>query len=244
MIPFRPDRRKFLKLSANVAGASLVLGINWGCSTESADADDAHPGQFVPNAWLRIDREGVITVIVAESEMGQGPFTALPMMVAEELEAPWHSIRVQRAPLKSIYGYQITGGSNSVRKGWGALREAGAIAREILLQAAADSWQIPKEACRAERGEVIHTESGKRYRHPGVPLRPCMIDPPRCPHPALPLPIVHHRQKALGAKLASSRVGEPGRGGLVAGSATHSARELGIERNGDSRDRHTAILLP
>jgi isoquinoline 1-oxidoreductase beta subunit len=162
MNEFRPDRRKFLKLSAGIAGASLVLGINWSCSAESPRGASPYPDEFVPNAWLRIDPQGRVTVIVAESEMGQGPFTALPMMVAEELEVPWDSIYVERAPLKAVYGRQITGGSRSVRKGWGTLREAGAIARELLLQAAADRWQLPStEACQAEQGVVVHQASGQ-----------------------------------------------------------------------------------
>jgi isoquinoline 1-oxidoreductase beta subunit len=138
-----------------------VLGINWSCSAEPPQGASPYADEFVPNAWLRIDPQGLVTVIVAESEMGQGPFTALPMMVAEELEVPWNSIRVERAPLKAVYGRQTTGGSTSVRKGWGTLREAGAIARELLLQAAAERWQLSTEACRAEQGAVIHKASGQ-----------------------------------------------------------------------------------
>ena len=161
MKDFRPDRRKFLKLGAGAAGASLVLGINWSCSAEPQTGSADASGEFVPNAWLRIDSDGRVTVIVAESEMGQGPFTLLPMMVAEELEIAWDDVQVERAPLKPVYGYQLTGGSSSIRKGWATLREAGAIARQLLLQAAANSWQVPVESCRAEYGRVTHAESGR-----------------------------------------------------------------------------------
>jgi isoquinoline 1-oxidoreductase beta subunit len=162
---FRPDRRKFLKLGAGVAGASLVLGINWSCSAESPQSADESADEFVPNAWLRIDSEGKVTVIVAESEMGQGPFTLMPMMVAEELEVPWDSIRVERAPLKPVYGYQLTGGSSSIRKGWATLREAGAVARQILQQAAANSWQVPIASCRTELGRVVQAETKQQFTY-------------------------------------------------------------------------------
>jgi len=160
MTPFRPDRRRFLKLGAGTTLAGLVLGINWSCVNDTPEP--GHAGAFAPNAWLRVDPQGRVTVIVAESEMGQGPHTALPMLVAEELEVDWADVRVERAPLKKVYGFQLTGGSNSVRKGWGTLREAGAIAREILLQAAARDWGVPVETCRAESGRVVHTASGRR----------------------------------------------------------------------------------
>ncbi len=162
MNTFRPDRRKFLKLSAGAAGTSLVLGINWSCSADAPEGSRPATGEFIPNAWLRIDNQGLVTVIIAESEMGQGPFTSLPMLVAEELEVTWDAIRVERAPLEPGYGYQLTGGSNSIRKGWGTLREAGAIAREMLVLAAADSWQVSPAACRAEQGMVIQESSGAR----------------------------------------------------------------------------------
>ncbi len=163
MIPFRPDRRRFLKLGTGVAGVGLVLGVNWSCS---GDTNGQGPSEtFVPNAWLRIDPQGKVTVLVAESEMGQGPYTALPMLVAEELEVDWADIRIERAPLKTVYGFQLTGGSNSVRKGWDTLREAGAIAREILRQAAADHWGVALQACRAESGRVLHQAGGRELAY-------------------------------------------------------------------------------
>lgn len=159
---FRPDRRRFLKLGVGIAGASLVLGVNWSCSADQPEADLTDSGEFVPNAWLRIDSDGLVTVIVSESEMGQGTYTALPMMVAEELEADWQRVRVEHAPLEPVYGYQSTGGSTSVSNAWSTLREAGAIARTLLLQAAAQRWQVSVDACRAEQGQVLHPDSGRK----------------------------------------------------------------------------------
>ncbi len=148
---FNPGRRRFLKASAAAAGGSLLIGINWSVAADAAPADDA---EFQPNAWVALHADGRVEITVAESEMGQGPYTLMPMLVAEELEVPWSSIRVLRAGIDPVYGFQLTGGSTSIRKGWVLLREAGAIARQILLQAAARQWQVPVEQCRAEQGRV------------------------------------------------------------------------------------------
>ena len=159
MYSFNPDRRRFLKISGGIAGSSLLIGLNWGCSTD--DGLDKKQESFSPNAWLRITPDDLITVIVAESEMGQGPYTLMPMMVAEELEVSWDQIRVERASVDPVYGYQMTGGSSSIRKGWSTLRQAGAIAKEILLRAAALEMAVPYSECRAESGRVEHPGSGK-----------------------------------------------------------------------------------
>jgi isoquinoline 1-oxidoreductase beta subunit len=165
MKSFSPDRRKFLKVSASAAGASLVLGINWSCSQEEETGEKVQHDTFSPNAWLRLDPQGTITVIVAESEMGQGPYTLMPMMVAEELEVDWRQVSVEHASLDPVYGYQMTGGSSSIRKGWGTLREAGAIAREILLAAGALSLSVPVAECTAKLGQVIHNPSGRNINY-------------------------------------------------------------------------------
>ena len=148
MYSFNPDRRRFLKISGTIAGSSLMIGLNWGCSPEGGIGNKQRA--FSPNAWLRITPDELITVIVAESEMGQGPYTLMPMMVAEELEVDWEQIRVERASVDPVYGYQMTGGSSSIRKGWGTLRQAGAIAREILIHSAAKKLSMPVEELLAD----------------------------------------------------------------------------------------------
>ena len=150
------DRRNFLKLASTAVGSSLVLGINWGCSSDTGEKTDVEDEAFVPNAWLRITEDNQITVIVAESEMGQGPYTSMPMMVAEELEVEWDSVQIERASVDPVYGYQMTGGSSSVKKGWGTLRQAGAIAREILIYSAAKKLSLPAAEMFAENGYVVH----------------------------------------------------------------------------------------
>jgi isoquinoline 1-oxidoreductase beta subunit len=157
---FNPDRRSFLKLSSVAAGSSLIIGINLGCSPSNSTISD-HSG-FQPNAWLRISSDESVTVVVAESEMGQGPYTLMPMMVAEELEVSWDKVLVERASVDPVYGYQMTGGSSSIRKGWKTLRQAGAVAREMLVKAAALTFKVEVEQCRAKKGYVFITENGKK----------------------------------------------------------------------------------
>ncbi|MEJ2395035.1 MAG: molybdopterin-dependent oxidoreductase [Candidatus Thiodiazotropha sp.] len=182
MNAFRPDRRRFLKLSAGAAGASLVLGVNWSCSREEPAGTDIEGDSFAPNAWLRIDSSGEVTVFVAESEMGQGPYTALPMLVAEELDVDWSRISIEHAPLDPVYGLQLTGGSRSIRKGWKRLREAGAVARKMLLQAAAHQWHVPVEECRALQGKVTHGRTGEVLEYGALSASAALLPIPETAH--------------------------------------------------------------
>jgi isoquinoline 1-oxidoreductase beta subunit len=152
-------RRDFIKMSS-VAGAGLVLAFYLPSKDEVAD--DA---AFVPNAWLKIDTDGTVTVTVARSEMGQGVQTSMPMIVAEELDADWSKIRIVQADAHPTrYGSMSTGGSFSVRGSWMALRTAGATAREMLLTAAAQTWGVNKSTCRAENSAILQS-SGKRLSY-------------------------------------------------------------------------------
>src|SRR5437867_5168302 len=147
------DRRDFLKLGA-AAGGGLFLGVY----LPEARAQAAPQGPFQPNAFLRIAPDDTVTIWVARSDMGQGVRTALPMIVAEELDADWGRVRVQQADAHpSRHGRMMTVGSSSVRGGaWLPLRKAGAAAREMLVAAAAARWGVSAAGCRTERGRVIH----------------------------------------------------------------------------------------
>lgn len=153
------SRRTFLKV-ASVAGGGLMLGFRL------AAADEARAYEsFEPNAWLRIAPDGIVTVIYGRAEMGQGSSTALPMIVAEELEADWTTVRWEQAdahPTK--YGNMSTGGSQSVRRFWTQLRTAGATAKTMLISAAAQMWNVDPASCRATKGAVTHP-SGKRLTY-------------------------------------------------------------------------------
>ncbi|HAV23382.1 MAG TPA: hypothetical protein DCX46_07790 [Bacteroidetes bacterium] len=149
------SRRDFMK-SASAAGAGLVLSF-YLPSKETVLLAEPLAESFSPNVWLKIDPSGVVTITVAKSEMGQGARTYFPMIVAEELEADWGSIRVEQAPAHpDKYGSQSTGGSTGVRTSWDKLRKAGATAREMLISAAAQTWSVDRSTCYAEKGKVIH----------------------------------------------------------------------------------------
>jgi isoquinoline 1-oxidoreductase beta subunit len=158
-------RREFLQV-ASAAGGALVIGFTFPACAPAG----APPGPpLEPNAWLRIGTDESILVIVDRSEMGQGVATSLPMLLAEELEADWSMIRIAFAPADPIYnnllfGMQGTGGSSSVRAAWTALRQAGAAAREVLISAAAQTWNVDRSECRAERGAVLHAD-GRRLTY-------------------------------------------------------------------------------
>ena len=117
--------------------------------------------------WIRISSDDTITLIVPSSEMGQGVNTSLPMIIAEELDANWKSIRTETAPANSDYknpegfGPQITSGSKSVKGFWYLLQETGAAAREMLISAAAQRWNVPHEECETKLGHVIHKNTNK-----------------------------------------------------------------------------------
>lgn len=166
----RVDRRNFLKASAG-AGGALVLGLVLpGCSGDEAEAvplqRDLPAGALAPNAFLRVEPDGGVLVMIPSSEMGQGVFTSLAMLVAEELGADWARVRAEHAPAHVAYANpsaknQTTGGSNSVHGFFLPLREAGATARDMLMRAAAARLQVPVDELRAADGIVLHVPSGR-----------------------------------------------------------------------------------
>jgi isoquinoline 1-oxidoreductase beta subunit len=166
----RVNRREFLKVSAGIGGGFLIALYLPGCGSDKtgANAATADPkGTFNPNAWVRIAPDGQVTIEVGSSEMGQGVMTAIPMLLAEELDADWEKVSAEFAPADKAYtnpiiGQQLTGGSSTVRSFWRPVREAGAAAREMLIQAAAETWGVAPDSCQAERGTVVHPDSGRR----------------------------------------------------------------------------------
>lgn len=163
-IRFDRRRRRFL-LGSAAAASALTLGFVLVSHQRGEKDSRKEASAFRPNAWLRIDAQGKVTVVVAKSEMGQGVWTALPMLVAEELEVDWQSVRVEQASSDPVYGHQITGGSSSVRSSWDTLRTAGATARTMLIAVAARAWQVSPDSCNARDGIVRHTASGRQLAY-------------------------------------------------------------------------------
>ena len=172
------SRRRFLATSA--AGGGLLLGVAVSGCDQSASgkalirkmaAEEQPPAEigFLPNVFLHIASDDTVTIQLPSSEMGQGVATALPMLIAEELQAAWNNIRTEFAPAHKAFANpnmrnQLTGGSNSIRGFWRPLREAGASAREMLIEAAALTWQVDKAHCSASQGKVWHTPTNRSLR--------------------------------------------------------------------------------
>jgi len=162
-------RRALLKGSA-VLGAGLVIGFRLPLDAAAQPAQTT-PGVFAPNQWLRIDRDGIVTITNSVPEMGQGAMTATPMIIADELDADWSKIRTEQAPANPklyanpVTGNQSYGGSRGVRDHLEMWRKAGAAARQMLKQAAAQEWNVPESEVETEPGVVIHRPSGRRLMY-------------------------------------------------------------------------------
>ena len=156
-------RRDFLKTGAT-GTAALVIGFAWSPDVSAQEAQERKPKNPF-DAWVRIESDGRVRLILAKSEMGQGVTTSLPMILAEELAVDWKQVSVEQAPTDpSVYEHG-TGGSGSVRTSWLPLRQAGAAAREMLVQAAAEQWHVTPATCHAEHGAVVHGPRTKRLAY-------------------------------------------------------------------------------
>ena len=158
---YKLSRRNFMKLGIGT-GVALVIGVSY---KSCGNVKNIENNNFKPDIWISIEPNNTITVTITESEMGQGVFTTLPMMVAEEMDADWKQMRAVPALADRKYGYQKTGGSSSLRNNWKKLRMAGAAAREVLLLAAANKWNVKKHDCLTETGFVINTKTNARLNY-------------------------------------------------------------------------------
>lgn len=173
------SRRAFLATGAAAAGA-LVIGVPLG-----AEAASRTVLEFAPNAFLRIARDGAVTLIVPYVEMGQGTYTSVPMLIAEELEISLDAVMVEHAPANDalyanpIVGDQETDGSLSMRAAWEPMRRAGATARQMLIAAAASVWGVDAAECLARDGSVLHAASGRRIGYGDLVERAATLPVPR-----------------------------------------------------------------
>jgi CO/xanthine dehydrogenase Mo-binding subunit len=156
-------RREFIKV-VGLSGGGLFLASYVPLQDVFAKPGD-DPKIFAPSVYLKINSDGVVTIIVHRSELGQGVKTALPMLIAEELEVDWEKIEIEQADADKKYGSQTTGGSTSIRRNWEPLRVAGATARVMLITAAANKWNVAIENCEAEKGFVINKLNNEKLSY-------------------------------------------------------------------------------
>jgi isoquinoline 1-oxidoreductase beta subunit len=173
-------RRSWLKAAG--AGGALLLTVQLPLAATKAVAKGAPPATF--SAVVRIGADDVVTLVMPRVEMGQGTYTALPMLIAEELEVDLARVRLEHAPADDkLYGrpdvgVQVTGGSNSIRTAWLPMRQAGAAARLMLVSAAAQAWGVDVSACKTHNGSVLHPASGKRLRYGELAARAAQLPVP------------------------------------------------------------------
>jgi isoquinoline 1-oxidoreductase beta subunit len=148
------SRRSFLRVSA-LAGGGIVIG-SYLVETESPAQQPPAPPAIDPTAFIKISPDGTVTLVSRNPEIGQGIKTMLPMLIAEELDIDWKSVKVEQADLDSPYGMQTTGGSRAVSNNWVPMRQVGAAGRQMLIAAAAKQWNVPESECFTSNGRVYH----------------------------------------------------------------------------------------
>ena len=185
-LPRRPvelDRRQVLKGGLAV-GAGLVIGFHWTPRAAARMQAEGAAGELVPNAFVRIAPDSTVTVLSKHIEFGQGTYTGLATVLAEELDADWSQVRVEAAPADAsryanlFFGIQGTGGSTAMANSWEQMRKAGATARALLVAAAAEAWEVPAEAVTVEKGVVRHDPSGRSARFGELVERAAELEPP------------------------------------------------------------------
>src|SRR5258706_14029617 len=163
-----PSRRAFLQAGIAASGG-LLLSVRLPALIGEAEAENAN--SFSPNAFVRIERDGRVILTMPYVEMGQGTYTSIPMLIAEELEVDLKQVLLEHAPpderryANPLFGVQATGNSNAIRGSWQPLRQAGAAARTMLVSAAAKRWDVDPASCRAQSAEVLHPPTGRRIKY-------------------------------------------------------------------------------
>ena len=179
-MPSPLTRRDFFGHAAGAASLLVAFRI-----PIAVAASNVKGGIYAPNAFIRMDGQGAITLIIPQVEMGQGTYTSLSMILAEELDADWKLVRVEHAPpdeklyANPTFGVQATGNSNSVRAFWKPLRQAAATTRACLIEAAARGWNVPASECRAQEGKVVHERSGRSAEYASLVARAATVTPPK-----------------------------------------------------------------
>ncbi|WP_258105259.1 xanthine dehydrogenase family protein molybdopterin-binding subunit [Marinoscillum sp. MHG1-6] len=159
------NRRSFLKVSA-AGGTGLLIGFNWLASCSTKPQQSIPKEWFDINAYIKIADNGLVTIYSPNPEIGQNVKTAMPLIIAEELDVDWTNVMVEQADLNTVkYSRQLAGGSQSIRHGWPSLRRAGATARRLLLEVAAKRWQTDINQLSVSNGVIKHSETGKELHY-------------------------------------------------------------------------------
>src|SRR5688572_4459689 len=176
------SRRAFLK-SSTLAGGGLMISFTWLSAFKDADKINGAeiPEQWIElNGYIKITPDNIIKILNPNPEFGQNVMTTLPMIVAEELDAEWKKVVVEMGPHDNVkLGPQFTGGSNSIRMYWRPLREAGAAARHMLKDAAAQTWGVPVEEITTKAGMLYHEKSGKSGTYGSFATKASVIPVPK-----------------------------------------------------------------
>ncbi|WP_441238506.1 molybdopterin cofactor-binding domain-containing protein [Bradyrhizobium sp. 930_D9_N1_4] len=177
--------RRTLLTGGLATGFLLGFHLPLRAATNEPPQRDVTDGKFAPNAFIRIDETGRTILMMPQVEMGQGTYTSISAVLAEELDADWSKVEVQHAPPNDklygnpTFGLQVTGNSNSIRAWWLPLRKAGATARAMLVQAAASQWAVEPSSCTASKGEVSHAASGRKLAYGALALAAQGQTPPK-----------------------------------------------------------------
>ena len=175
------NRRDFIK-TISTAGAGLTLGFYLPFKDRLRAEVSRFTVDFVPNIWVNEKPTSQVTLTVSESEMGQGVWTSLPMIIAEEMELDWTKVKVVQAPVDENYFGRFdmgTGGSSSIRTSWDKMRKAGAVAKDMLHEAATIEWSVSKADCFAENGFIVHRLTGEKINYGDLAHKASMLDVPK-----------------------------------------------------------------
>ena len=176
-------RRDFLKTAASAGAGLWIAAYVPELAARAGETASPEGTVFAPNAFVRIAPDESVTVIANHSEMGQGVYTSLPMLLNEELEADWAKIKVESAPVDpaynhTVFGMQMTGGSTTTPSEWERFRKMGAMARLMLIEAAAQKWNVPASECHVEKGVVVHAVTSKKATYGSLVTAASQLKPP------------------------------------------------------------------
>ncbi len=173
-------RRSFIK-SSLISGGGMMIGFNWlmSCDMTESKIKTLPKEWFDLNGFIKIGENGLVTIMSPNPEIGQNIKTSMPMIVAEELDVNWDNVIVEQAPLNTnIFKRQVAGGSQSIRQGWESLRIAGATAKTMLINAAAETWGVPNNEIKSIEGQIVHDKSGKKLGYGQIAAKAALIEIP------------------------------------------------------------------